>query len=64
VIPTLYPSGGEKQLIQILTGQEVPSAGVPADIGVMCQNIGTAVAVADAILQGNHWIGSGDDGHR
>jgi electron transport complex protein RnfC len=56
VIPTLYPSGGEKQLIQILTGQEVPSAGVPADIGVMCQNIGTAVAVADAILQGKPLI--------
>ncbi|MEH6355910.1 MAG: electron transport complex subunit RsxC [Marinobacter sp.] len=56
VIPTIYPSGGEKQLIQILTGQEVPSGGIPADIGVMCQNIGTAVAVADAILQGKPLI--------
>ena len=56
VIPTKYPSGGEKQLIQILTGQEVPSGGIPADIGVMCQNIGTAVAVADAILQGKPLI--------
>jgi electron transport complex protein RnfC len=56
VIPTLYPSGGEKQLIQILTGQEVPSGGIPADIGVVCQNIGTAVAVADAILQGRPLI--------
>jgi len=35
VIPTKYPSGGEKQLIQILTSMEVPSGGIPADIGVM-----------------------------
>ncbi|MGC8121502.1 electron transport complex subunit RsxC [Marinobacter sp. VGCF2001] len=52
VVPTKYPSGGEKQLIQILTGQEVPSGGIPADIGVMCQNIGTAVAVGRAIFEG------------
>src|SRR5690606_13074015 len=32
VFPTKYPSGGEKQLIQILTGVEVPSGGLPADI--------------------------------
>lgn len=51
VIPTKYPSGGEKQLIQILTGLEVPSGGIPADIGIMCQNIGTAVAVAQAVHQ-------------
>ncbi len=52
VIPTKYPSGGEKQLIQILTGKEVPSGGIPADIGVVCQNVGTAVAVAQAIVEG------------
>lgn len=52
VIPTKYPSGGEKQLIQILTGMEVPSGGIPADIGVMCQNIGTAVAVSRAVFEG------------
>jgi electron transport complex protein RnfC len=56
VIPTKYPSGGEKQLIQILTGQEVPSGGIPADIGVMCQNIGTAVAVARAVFEGKPLI--------
>src|SRR5690625_5767093 len=42
--PTKYPSGGEKQLIQILTGQEVPSGQIPASIGVVCQNVGTAAA--------------------
>ena len=56
VVPTKYPSGGEKQLIQILTGMEVPSGGIPADIGVMCQNIGTAVAVANAVLEGTPLI--------
>jgi electron transport complex protein RnfC len=55
-IPTKYPSGGEKQLIQILTGQEVPSGGLPADIGVLCQNIGTALAVHDAVLLGKPLI--------
>jgi len=56
VVPTKYPSGGEKQLIQILTGMEVPSGGIPADIGVMCQNIGTAVAVAQAVFEGTPLI--------
>lgn len=56
VIPTKYPSGGEKQLIRVITGQEVPSGGIPADIGVMCQNIGTAVAVAGAVFEGRPLI--------
>ncbi|HTN34564.1 MAG TPA: electron transport complex subunit RsxC [Marinobacter sp.] len=56
VMPTKYPSGGEKQIIQILTGKEVPSGGIPADIGVMCQNIGTAVAVSQAIFEGKPLI--------
>jgi len=50
VIPTKYPSGGEKQLIRILTGMEVPHGGIPADIGIMCQNVGTAAAVYRAII--------------
>ncbi|WP_404363469.1 electron transport complex subunit RsxC [Marinobacter sp.] len=56
VIPTRYPSGGEKQLIQILTGREVPHGGIPADTGVMCQNVGTAVAVARAVHLGEPLI--------
>ncbi|MBN7798511.1 electron transport complex subunit RsxC [Parahaliea mediterranea] len=54
--PTKYPSGGEKQLIEILTGKQVPSGGLPADIGVVCQNLGTTVAVRDAILDGRPLI--------
>jgi len=56
VVPTKYPSGGEKQLIEILTGMEVPSGGIPADIGVMCQNVGTAVAVSRAVFEGKPLI--------
>ncbi len=56
VFPTKYPSGGEKQLIEILTGRQVPSGGLPADIGVVCQNMGTAVAVYDAVAHGKPLI--------
>lgn len=51
-VPTRYPSGGEKQLIQLLTGKQVPRGGLPADIGVLCHNIGTSVAIADAVATG------------
>ncbi len=56
VVPTKYPSGGEKQLIKLLTGLEVPSQGLPAEIGVLVQNVGTAVAVAEAVLAGRPLI--------
>ncbi|NNC55601.1 MAG: electron transport complex subunit RsxC, partial [Pseudomonadales bacterium] len=49
--PTKYPSGGEKQLIEILTGKQVPAGGLPAKLGIVCQNLGTAVAIADAVLR-------------
>ena len=52
VFPTVYPSGGEKQLIQILTGEEIPSGKLPADLGLVVQNVGTAVAVNDAVRHG------------
>lgn len=55
-VPTLYPSGGEKQLIKLLTGQEVPSHGLPAQIGIVCHNVGTAAAIADAVLTGRPLI--------
>jgi len=55
-IPATYPAGGERQLIQVLTGEEVPADGIPADIGFLCQNVGTAAAVARAVLQGEPLI--------
>ncbi|GAB3373492.1 electron transport complex subunit RsxC [Azotobacter armeniacus] len=56
VLPTKYPSGGEKQLVEILTGQQVPSGGLPADIGMLCQNVGTCVAIHDAVRLGRPLI--------
>ncbi|MEE2001229.1 electron transport complex subunit RsxC [Alkalimonas sp. MEB108] len=49
-VPTKYPSGGEKQLIQLLTGQEVPAGRRPIDIGMMMFNVGTSFAIAQAVL--------------
>ena len=54
--PTKYPSGGEKQLIYILTGQEIPSGGLPADIGMVCVNIATTYAIKRAIVEGEPLI--------
>ncbi len=52
VIPTKYPSGGAKQLTQILTGKQVPHGGRSSDIGVLMQNVGTAYAVKRAVIDG------------
>ena len=49
-VPTKYPSGGEKQLIQLLTNKEVPNGRRPIDIGIVMQNVGTAFAIAQAVL--------------
>jgi electron transport complex protein RnfC len=48
-VPTIYPAGGEKQLIHVLTGKEVPANGIPLDIGMVCHNVGTAYAIFRAI---------------
>ena len=56
VVPTKYPSGGEKQLIRLLTGVEVPSGHIPADVGIVCQNIGTASAINQAVHHGTPLI--------
>jgi electron transport complex protein RnfC len=55
-VPTIYPSGGEKQLIKLLTNREVPSAGIPADIGVLVHNTGTLFAVQQAVYEGKPLI--------
>lgn len=48
-VPTIYPTGGEKQLIKVLTGREVPSGQTPLSLGIIMQNVGTAKAVSDAL---------------
>ena len=50
VVPTKYPTGGEKQLIKTLTGQEVPSGILPISLGIVMQNIATCFAIAEAVL--------------
>jgi len=55
-VTTIYPEGGEKQLIQVLTGLEVPTGGRPADLGLLCQNVATASAVAEAVVEGKPLI--------
>ncbi|ACE86219.1 electron transport complex subunit RsxC [Cellvibrio japonicus] len=55
-IPTKYPSGGAKQLTQILTGREIPSGHHSADVGVICVNVGTAVAAWRAVRYGEPLI--------
>ncbi|MEW4342848.1 electron transport complex subunit RsxC [Vibrio diabolicus] len=56
VIPTKYPSGGEKQLIKILTNKEVPSGAIPADIGILVQNVGSLYSIKRAIIDGEPMI--------
>jgi electron transport complex protein RnfC len=51
-VTTIYPEGGEKQLIQVLTGLEVPAGQRPTDLGLLCQNVATAVAAAEAVIDG------------
>ena len=55
-IPTIYPSGAEDQLVQLVTNKEVPSGGLPTDVGCVVQNVGTAVAVYRWISEGEPLI--------
>ncbi len=52
ILKTMYPQGSEKQLIQAVTGRQVPSGGLPVDVGVVVHNVGTAVAVFEAVTLG------------
>ncbi len=51
-VPTVYPEGGERQLVQTLTGLEVPAGGYPHDLGLLVQNVATAAAVRQAVIAG------------
>lgn len=52
VLPTRYPQGAERTLIRTITGRQVPSRGLPADVGVVVHNVGTAAALGRALLNG------------
>ncbi|MBN2077679.1 MAG: electron transport complex subunit RsxC [Spirochaetes bacterium] len=49
---TKYPQGAEKQMIRALMRRFVPSGGLPMDVGVVVQNVGTVFAIREAILLG------------
>lgn len=55
-IATHYPSGGEKQLIKILTGKEVPVNGLPSDLTILCHNVATSYALYKAVVEGEPLI--------
>jgi electron transport complex protein RnfC len=55
-VPTIYPSGGEDQLVQLVTNLEVPSGGLPTDVGCVVQNVGTATAIYRWIVGGEPLI--------
>jgi electron transport complex protein RnfC len=56
VLATKYPQGAEKVLIKALLDREVPSGGLPMDVGVVVSNVGTAVAVCEAVRDGKPLI--------
>jgi len=47
-----YPQGAEKMLIEAIFGEQVPQGGLPLDLGVLCNNVGTAAALADLFDRG------------
>lgn len=51
-LPSRYPQGAEKTLVKTITGQEVPSGGLPMDVGAMVDNVGTCVAISDLFTTG------------
>jgi len=51
-VATKYPQGGEKQAVLAVTGRAVPTGGLPLDVGVVVVNVGTAAAIARAVVRG------------
>lgn len=58
-LKTKYPQGAEKQLIKAVTGREVPSGGLPADVGVVVQNVSTMIAIKQAVVDGKPLVERG-----
>ena len=56
VLRTKYPQGGEKQLINAITGRQVPSGKLPIEVHTIVSNVGTAAAIADAVTDGRPLI--------
>ncbi len=52
ILPEKYPQGSEKHLIKSITGKEVPSGGLPVDVGCVVFNVQTVLAIRDAVCRG------------
>lgn len=59
LLQTKYPQGAEKMIITVITGKEVPSGGLPMDVGVVVQNVSTLKAIYDAFKEGKPLIERG-----
>ncbi|MEO5330427.1 MAG: electron transport complex subunit RsxC [Magnetococcus sp. YQC-5] len=55
-LPVMYPQGAEKQLIEAVTKRQVPSGGLPIDVGVIVHNVATAYAIREAVMFGRPLI--------
>jgi len=55
-VPAIYPAGGAKQMVETLTGKQVPSGKLSTDIGIQVFNVGTAYALARAVHHGEPLI--------
>lgn len=51
-----YPQGAEKMLIDAIINRHVPTGGLPLDVGVVVQNVGTTIAIAQAVVEGKPLI--------
>jgi electron transport complex protein RnfC len=56
ILPKVYPQGYEKMLVTAVTGKEVPSGGLPHDVGVSIHNVGTCLAICEAVNEGKPLI--------
>jgi Na+-translocating ferredoxin:NAD+ oxidoreductase subunit C len=56
ILPTGYPQGSEKQQIYSVTGREVPRGGLPMDVGCVVENVGTSLAIYEAVVHGQPLI--------
>lgn len=56
VVPSKYPQGSEKQLIELTTGRQVPSGGLPAEVGCLVSNVGTFRQVYHAVRRGKPMV--------
>jgi len=56
IVPTRYPSGSGKQLIEVLTGEQTPIGQHSSELGIVMLNVGTVFAVKEAVINGKSLV--------